>query len=125
MGALENETDYRKRQASDGCPTTQRVLLRGSHRKAHRPFIRARIARRSDDIIVSLMATLKDCVDKHDREISAIRKVIQAGMKILVRIEDKVDQLADSQRKTDRQLQDLIRALNRGEGNGHKPGRLE
>lgn len=72
------------------------------------------------------MATLKERVDKHDREIAAIKKILQTGMKMLVRIEAKVEKLADSQRETDRQLKEtdrqlqlLIRSLNRGNGNGH------
>lgn len=65
------------------------------------------------------MPALKERVDKHDREIAAIKKILQTGMKMLVRIETKVDQLATSQKETDRQLQLLIRSLNRGNGNGH------
>ena len=71
------------------------------------------------------MATLKERVDTHDREIAAIRKLVLTGMKMLTRLEsrvdklgdkidriaDKVDRLADSQLKTDQLLQDLIRSL--------------
>jgi Xaa-Pro aminopeptidase len=64
------------------------------------------------------MATLKDRVDKHDREIAAIRKLIHTGMKMLVKLEEEVRELATSQRETDRQLQAFIRSLRRG-SNGH------
>jgi septal ring factor EnvC (AmiA/AmiB activator) len=78
------------------------------------------------------MATLKERVDRHDREIAAIRKLIHAGMKMLVQIEDKVRDLAQSQKETDRQLREtqrtvdrFIRSLDRGNGNGHKSSRVE
>ena len=48
---------------------------------------------------------------KHDREIAAIRKLIFTGMKM-------INALTVSQRETDRQLQVLIRSLQRG-SNGH------
>lgn len=70
------------------------------------------------------MATLKERVDKHDREIAAIKKLMLGGMKMLTRIEDKVDKLADSQLKTDQQLHLLIQSLNRSNGNGHKDKRI-
>jgi Xaa-Pro aminopeptidase len=64
------------------------------------------------------VATLKARVDKHDREIAAIRKLIHTGMKMLVKLEEEVRELAASQRETDRQLQAFIRSLRRG-SNGH------
>jgi hypothetical protein len=73
------------------------------------------------------MPTLKERVDKHDREIAAIKKLLHTGMKILVRIEDRVDKLAAAQQETDRQLRALeatvdrfIRSMHGGNGNGHK-----
>ncbi len=77
------------------------------------------------------MPTLKERVDKHDREIAAIKKLLHTGMKILVRIEDRVDQLAMAQQETDRQLRALettvdrfIRSMRGGNGNGHKTTRI-
>jgi Xaa-Pro aminopeptidase len=64
------------------------------------------------------MATFKERVDKHDREIAAIRKLIHTGMKMLVKLGEEVRELAASQRETDRQLQAFIRSLRRG-SNGH------
>ena len=63
------------------------------------------------------MASLKAKVDRHDREIGAIRKLVLTGMKLLVRLET-------SQRETDRQLQALIRSLRAGGGNGRVKGRI-
>jgi hypothetical protein len=57
------------------------------------------------------MATFKERIDQHDREIAAIRKLVLTGMKMLVKLEA-------SQRETDRQLQAFIRSLRQG-GNGH------
>jgi len=83
------------------------------------------------------MATFKERIDRHDREIATIRKLILSGMKMLakhdqnfLRIEEEIRALAAeqralaaSQRETDRQLQGLIRSL-RG-GNGHEKRRVE
>ncbi len=78
------------------------------------------------------MATFKERVDRHDREIAAIRKLVHTGMKMLVRIEEDHRKLqaeqretARLQRETDRRLDRFIRSLERGNGNGHKPGRVE
>jgi hypothetical protein len=61
-----------------------------------------------------MSAKLEARVDKHDREIAAIRKLVLTGMRMLV-------QLEKSQKETDRMLKDLIRSLGRGRnGNGHK-----
>ena len=71
------------------------------------------------------MASLKERVDKHDREIAAIRKLIHTGMKMFVKAEEEhaafrkeLRELRASQRETDRQLQAFIRSMLRG-GNGH------
>ena len=64
------------------------------------------------------MATVKERVDKHEREIAAIRKLIHTGMKMLVKVQEELRELTASQRETDRQLQAFIRSLRRG-SNGH------
>jgi hypothetical protein len=72
------------------------------------------------------MATFKERIDRHDREIAAIRKLIFTGMKMLgkhdqnlLRLEEEVRALTSSQRETDRQLQNLIRSLQGTAQNGH------
>lgn len=55
--------------------------------------------------------TAQEHLTRHDREIAAIRKLVLTGTKML-------NNLAQSQRETDRQLQLLVRSLQRG-GNGH------
>jgi prefoldin subunit 5 len=71
------------------------------------------------------MPTLKERMDRHDREIAAIRKLIHAGMKMIVKIEEEhlafrreLRELAAQQRATSRELEAFIRSLRRG-GNGH------
>jgi len=67
------------------------------------------------------MATLKERVDEHDREIAAIRKLLLTGMKMLVRLEQSQKRLEAAQKETDRMLKELIRSLGRnGGGNGHR-----
>jgi len=55
--------------------------------------------------------TTKEHLARHDREIAAIRKLILTGMKM-------INALTASQRETDKQLQALIRSMQRG-SNGH------
>ena len=57
------------------------------------------------------MATLKERVDEHDREIAAIRKLLLTGMKMLVRLEQSQKRLEAAQKETDRMLKELIRSL--------------
>ena len=78
------------------------------------------------------MATLKERVDRHDREIAAIRKLIHTGMKMFVKLEEaqitirqeqiafrkELRELAAQQRATARELEAFIRSLRRGT-NGH------
>jgi len=71
------------------------------------------------------IATLKERVDKHDREIAAIRKLIQKGMRLMVKFDQNMLRLEASQRETDRQLQIFIRSLSGGGGNGRVKHRLQ
>ncbi len=85
------------------------------------------------------MPSLKERVNKHDREIAAIRKLLAAGMKMLGRIEakqlaaeDEMREMRAYQRETARQLRELgeridrvVRSIEHGEGNGHSKKRIE
>jgi hypothetical protein len=69
--------------------------------------------------------TAKERLDKHDREIAAIRKLVQTGMKMIVRIEalqmetrKDLRELAAAQKRTAKDLQALINSLRAGR-NGH------
>jgi len=58
---------------------------------------------------------------KIDRKFAAIQKLITAGMKMIVRAEDNIRQLAVAQKVTETKLQGLIDVLKRsGNGNGRK-----
>jgi hypothetical protein len=77
------------------------------------------------------MSSLRERVDKHDREIAAIRKLIHTGMKMFVKAEEEhaafrkeLRELRASQRETDRQLQAFIRSL-RGGSNGRTKGSIQ
>lgn len=64
-------------------------------------------------------------MDRTDRQIKAIQKLIQTGMRVIVQIgnaqkktDQKLAELAEAQLKTDRKLDRLIEALNRRSPNG-------
>ena len=63
------------------------------------------------------MATTQDRLDKRDREIAAIRKLIHEGMRIVV-------QLGEAQKRTEQKLQTLIDTLQRG-GNGFRKRKVD
>lgn len=71
------------------------------------------------------MATIKERLDKHDRQIAAIRDLLQAGMRMLaenqrvgLETRKELKALAAAQKRTDETLQSFINSLRRG-GNGH------
>jgi hypothetical protein len=75
--------------------------------------------------------TLKEHVDRHDREIDAIRKLILMGMKMMNRTNERLDRLVKAQIAPDRQVkslradvQTLVNTLRRG-GNGHVKRKLD
>lgn len=74
--------------------------------------------------------TTKEHLDKHDREIAAIRSLLKQGMRMLVdsqsenrvaRIEMRqaIRELQQSQKRTEKNLGDLIAALGRGTNGKH------
>ena len=86
------------------------------------------------------MASLKERVERHDREIAAIRKLITVGMKMLVKSDQNLlrlegEQIAlrkelrelaaahkqtqREQQRTERMVQDLVRSLRTNGSNGH------
>lgn len=58
-----------------------------------------------------------------DRRMDSITKLIQQGMKILIRIEKRVDEVAAAQRNTDRTLKSFIASMRNGRhgDNGRAP----
>ena len=88
------------------------------------------------------MASFKERIDRHDREIAAIRKVIHAGMKMLVKsdqnllrlegdqmvlrqegiaLRKELRELVAAQRETSKELQSFIRSLRSTNGHGKLP----
>ena len=72
-----------------------------------------------------MAATTKERLDKHDREIAAIRKLILEGMRLTVDTRKDLRTLATrqikleaAQEQTDKTLRDFIASLRHG-GNGH------
>ena len=70
-------------------------------------------------------------LDKHDRQIAAIRALIQEGMRLAVETRKDLRVIAAMQRKTDEmqqrteaKLEALIDSMTRG-GNGHAKRRLD
>ena len=62
--------------------------------------------------------TLAERVSNHDREIAAIRTLVRAGMKMLVRLEQGIDELKQgmkelqrAQQRTEQTLDRFIRSL--------------
>jgi len=62
--------------------------------------------------------TAKDRPDKHDREIAAIRKLILTGMKMINQLAASQKETDRQPKETDRQLQAFIQSMRRG-SNGH------
>ncbi len=66
-------------------------------------------------------ATTKERLDKHDRQIAAIRDLIKEGMRLVVETRKYFRTLAAMQERTEAMLQDFIQSMNRG-SNGHSKG---
>jgi len=62
-------------------------------------------------------------LDRHDRQIAAIRALAQEGMRLGIETRRDIRALATAQRRTEQNLQTLIDTLRRG-GNGHSQGKL-
>jgi len=73
----------------------------------------------------------KERLDRHDRQIAAIRSLIQEGMRLVVETRKDLRVIAAMQKKTDEmqkrtesKLEALIDSMTRG-GNGHAKRRLD
>jgi hypothetical protein len=75
--------------------------------------------------------TTKEHLDKHDRQIAAIRALLQEGMRLVIEtrkdfrviaaLQKQTDEL---QKRTEQKLEALIDSMRRG-GNGHAKRRLD
>ncbi|HKA01486.1 MAG TPA: hypothetical protein VKE70_33470 [Candidatus Solibacter sp.] len=68
--------------------------------------------------------TTKERLDKHDRQIAAIRDLVEQGMRLVVLTRRELHALTIAQRKTDATLRIFIESMNRG-GNGHAKRKLD
>lgn len=58
------------------------------------------------------MATTKERLDKHDRQVAAIRDLVHEGMRLVVETRKDLRALAAAQKRTEQSLRELI---NRGQ----------
>jgi hypothetical protein len=61
---------------------------------------------------------------RHDREIAAIRTLLQQGMRLLVQVQQAQKRTEEAQQRTEQNLNLLIESLRRG-GNGHARRKLD
>lgn len=64
------------------------------------------------------MTKIQERLDKHERQIAAIRTLLQQGMRLMVETRKDIRSLAAAQKRTEQSLQSLINTTRRG-GNGH------
>ena len=67
------------------------------------------------------MAKMDERMDKFDKRMEATLKLVQTGMKMLVKIDQKLLALTEAQRKTDRRFDRLIDSWTKRRTNGHQP----
>jgi hypothetical protein len=67
---------------------------------------------------------IQERLDKDDRQIAAIRSLVQEGMRLVVETRRDLRALAAAQKRTEQSLQALINTLRRGP-NGHSRGKLD
>ena len=63
-------------------------------------------------------------LDKHDRQIAAIRSLLQEGVRLMIETRKILRSTAVMQNRTEAKLQALIDSLRRG-GNGHSRKRVD
>jgi low affinity Fe/Cu permease len=68
--------------------------------------------------------TTKEHLDKHDRQIAAIRALLQEGMRLMVETRKDLRAVAAIEKRTEAKLEALIDSL-KGGGNGHAKRRLD
>lgn len=68
--------------------------------------------------------TTKERLDKHDRQIAAIRALIQEGMRLVIETRKDLRTVVAIQKRTEEKLETLINTMRRG-GNGHAKRRVD
>ena len=70
------------------------------------------------------MAITGERLDRHDRQIAAIRDLVHEGMRMLVETRKDIRALATAQKRTEENLRTLIDTLRRG-ANGNAKRKLD
>lgn len=72
------------------------------------------------------MPAIKERLDAHDKQIRAIRSLVQEGMRLLVETRKDLRTLARMQQETEKKLQRFIEGASRGRSsNGHSKTKLD
>jgi hypothetical protein len=69
--------------------------------------------------------TTKEHLDKHDRQIAAIRELIHEGMRLVVETRKDIRALSAAQARTDASLKAFIESMRHGAGNGHSKRKVD
>ena len=65
--------------------------------------------------------TTKEHLSMHDKQIASIRGLVKEGMQLVLATRKDMRALLESQRRTEKNLADLITALGRSSNGKHKP----
>jgi hypothetical protein len=68
--------------------------------------------------------TTKEHLTRHDREIAAIRTLLQQGMRLVVQVQQAQKRTGQAQERTEQNLNLLVESLRRG-SNGHARRKLD
>jgi len=68
--------------------------------------------------------TTTERLDRHDRQIAAMRALMQEGVRFMIETRKDLRAIAAMQKRTDAKFEALIDSLRRG-GNGHAKARLD
>lgn len=68
--------------------------------------------------------TATERLDRHDRQIAAIRDLVHEGMRLLVETRKDIRSLVAAQRRTEEKIDRLADSLRRG-GNGHAKRKID
>jgi hypothetical protein len=64
------------------------------------------------------MSNVRERVDRHEKQIAVIRDLLREGTRLVVK-------LAAAQKRTETNLQTLIKSLERGAGNGNSKQKVD
>ena len=71
------------------------------------------------------MSKVQERLDKHDKQIAAIRDLVKEGMRLMIETRKDLRTLAAAQKRTDASLKAFIDTLRRSGGNGHSKTKVD